>query len=62
MNQLDRIVDVHLAAQPGDVHIDHVVERRRPRRLLPDVAGERLARNDLPLVAKEVFDMFIISF
>ena len=54
VNQLDRIVDVHLAAQ-GHVDVDDVVERRRPRRLFRRRA--RVSRAERPaLVAKEVFE------
>ena len=56
MNQLDRVVEIDLAAQPRDVDVDHVVERRRARGFLPDIARQRLARHDLPLIPQQILE------
>ena len=56
-----RVIEIHLAAQPRDVHVDHVVERRRPRRFLPDVTRQRLARHDLALVAHQEFEQLELT-
>src|SRR4029079_19346989 len=56
LNQFDGGVGVHLPAEPRDVHVDHVVERRGSVRFLPDVASERTARHHLPLVPEQIFE------
>src|SRR5262249_10642005 len=42
---------VELAAQPGDGHVDDVVERRCAGRHMPDVARQHLARYRLASMA-----------
>ena len=39
---------IDFAAQPGDVNIDHVVERRMATHLSPDIASQHFARDNVP--------------
>ena len=49
------MLEIDLAAQPRDVDVDHVVERRGARGFLPHVARQRFARDDLALVSHQEF-------
>ena len=44
VEQFTRSVSIHFPAQPGHLHIDHIIERCIAGRLLPDIAGEHFAR------------------
>ncbi len=54
MNQALTPVDIDFSAQTRHLHVDHVVDRCGAARLLPDVVREHLARDDVPLVTKEI--------
>src|SRR5262245_11491179 len=47
---------VELAAQPGDGHVDDVIERRGSGGHMPYVAGEHFARDRLASMAEEVLE------
>src|SRR5262245_61907698 len=61
MNQLDGVIDVDLPAKAGDLDVDDVVERNGVGGLLPDVPGERGARDDLPLVAEQELEQLELA-
>src|SRR5207245_690891 len=46
---------VNLLTQAGHLHVDHVVERRGPARLLPDLARQHLPRYEVALMTEQVF-------
>src|SRR5438067_7774483 len=48
--------DIDFLPQASDLHIDHVVERGRASWLFPDLARQHLARDEVALMPKEVFE------
>src|SRR6266567_5578997 len=52
--RLEWVVD--LSPQPGDRHVDHVVQRRGPRANAPDVAREHLSRHYVTDMAQQVLE------
>src|SRR5712672_2713839 len=45
---------IQFLSQVGYVHVDHIVQRRVPARLIPNIPSEHFSRNNAALVAKEV--------
>src|SRR5574343_914811 len=56
MDELWPAADVHLLAQPGDMHVDDVVEGCGALHLVPDVPRQHLAGNDLAFMSQQVFE------
>jgi hypothetical protein len=55
MNQLSWKWVVHLAPQPSDMHVNHVVHRSDTGWRLPNIAGKHFTRDDLALMPQQVF-------
>src|SRR5262249_55865278 len=45
---------IDFLSQSSHLHVDHVVDRSRPARLLPDVVCQHLAGNKMALMPKQV--------
>src|SRR5262245_25936874 len=56
VNQPVRPVRIHLLAQPGHLHVDHVIDGCRAPLLLPYVASQHLARDDVSLMAQQILE------
>src|SRR5213080_4098173 len=52
---------VHFVTKPRNVNVHHVVESRSTCALLPYVACQHLARNDLFFVSKQIFEKFELA-
>ena len=61
MNQLDRLLHIDLSAEPGDVDVDHIVQRRRPGRLLPHLTRQSFARDNLALMSEQIFQQLELA-
>ena len=61
VNQAIAFLRVDLLPKPRHLHIDDVVQRRRASRLPPDVAGQHFARDQMPLVSKQILEQLELS-
>src|SRR5262249_58961456 len=61
VNETRRAFRIDLSAEPRDLNVDHVVERRRATGLLPDVAGQHFARDQVALMAQQVFEQLELA-
>src|SRR6266852_817459 len=52
---------IYFVTQPGHVNVNDIVEWGGPRRFPPYVAGQHLARNNLLLVPKKIFEQLELS-
>src|SRR5207244_2905456 len=61
VNEAVARVGVDLLPQPCHLHVDDIVERRRPARLFPHLARQHLARHQVPLMTEQVFEELELS-
>ena len=54
MDQLGRVAFIDLAAQVGDVDINHIIQRRDAVGFAPDIAGQHFARDHLARLPQQV--------
>src|SRR6516164_9433674 len=56
VNQLERFIEIDFPAEPGDMNIDNVVQRRSAGWLFPDFASQCITQYDLSLMAQQVLE------
>src|SRR5437867_123229 len=61
MNQPRAALDIDLPAQTRHLHVDHVVDRRRPARLLPDLPRQHVARHEVPVMPQQILEQFELA-
>src|SRR4051812_16110253 len=49
-------IGIHLLTEAGHLDVDDVVQRRGTSRLFPDLPCQHFSRNQMPLMAQQVFE------
>jgi hypothetical protein len=61
VNQSAVAIDVNFLPEPCDLDVNHVVNGSGTARLFPDLAGEHLTGNDMPLMSEEVLEQLELA-